>query len=152
MPDLKRLYGLPGAESLGSTLADCYDRWRDDWSDDADEDLAACIVRIEEWTVHPADDHLPHVDLLTEWLVKWVAENGEVDENASDCWESAARFEDVTLAFAEAMALLASKVTYRMADELVATHVLTHDAAGNALLPDGSPLYTTKVVGADQPV
>jgi len=132
----ERLYGLPYAESMDFELSTVYDRWHDDFADDEPKP----DVVIEEWTVHPADDHLPHIDRLMDWLVEWVCENGEIDEDATECWESAARCEDVTLAFAEAMDLLASKVTYRMADELVAIHTVTHDADGNPML-DGEPLY-----------
>lgn len=135
----ERLYGLPYAESMDFDPATVYERAEADVAFYTDNGPMPDIV-IEEWTVHPASDHLPHIGRLIDWLVEWVAENGEIDEDAFECWESAGRCEDVTLAFAEAMALLASKVTYRMADKHVATHTVTHDADGNPLL-DGEPLY-----------
>jgi hypothetical protein len=150
MPDLDRLYGLPGAESLDATLNDCYDRWRDDYADDDPATFADVVVRIEEWTIapHRVPDYI--IDYAVECVTDRMGDEG--DEDYSDQWEEAAEQDDVKAAFRAAADLLASKVTYRMADELVATHVLTHDRSGRAFLAaTGAPLYTTKVVDAGQP-
>jgi hypothetical protein len=78
-------------------------------------------ITVHEWTTHPASHHLPKVGYVLDWLVEWTSENGEIDEEACYHWEKAAEQEDVRAAAKALLDLIGSKVSYLMADDLVAT-------------------------------
>ena len=114
------LYGVPGAEHLAldpDTVLDC------------EFDNAAEEVELEEWTVRPATDHLPRADRLLEWIEETAYDYGEVDEGFSDHLNNIMGREDVRAAASALLELIASKVTYCMADTLVSTttYVLVDD-------------------------
>jgi hypothetical protein len=124
---------------MDSSLSAVYDRWRDDYDDEFID--AHATVAIEEWTVRdPADD----VKSLADWVAEMVAERVGEDEATEDyyeAWMDAAAAPVVLVAFTAALDLMASKVVgWRMADQLVATHTITHDANGTPML-DGEALY-----------
>lgn len=131
MSEEHHLFGTPGAEQLYIDLATAYEYWMEDGFPPPD---ALTVVEFEEWTVVPATGHLPRVDRVLDFVVEWTAENGDLDEYGAEAFEKAATHEDVKVALATALDLLASKVGYRMADEKVATHVITHDAEGRPML------------------
>lgn len=133
--DRTRLYGSEDAEVLFFDIADVYETDIEPWVDEHDRRPRT----IEEYTVHPAEYHLPAADDIVEHVIEWIADN-DVTEGVFDGWETASKHEDVQQAFRDALNLLASKVTGRMADKLVATHTITWDDHG-APLVDGEPLY-----------
>lgn len=133
-----RLYGLPHAEELFSTIEDCYesaidcDEPQDEWT-------------VEEWTVAPPGSHLPSADDMLAHLLEWAT------ECACDYWTT----EDWSESFQREIGDgnpytrslmrrirndIVSRITYRMADTKVAEHKITFDADNNPLL-NGQPLY-----------
>lgn len=153
----ERLYGLPSDEHLEFDPATVYEHesWLnaqdDTWEErESTDPLVPGYMEpvpppgfsfvIEEWSVAPPRRHLPAADRVLDYICEWVSDNGEIDEDGYDAWSSHADDPDVVAAFDAALDLLASKITYRMADKLVATHVVTFDAAGEPLL-DGEPMY-----------
>lgn len=133
-----RLYGLPGAEYMQGDLATVYEQWADDRGDY--ERAFLPDVAIEEWTVRdPADD----VKNMASWVAEAVAERvGESDatEEYAEAWWDAAKHPEVIAGFEVVLARMASKVTgWRMADRLLATHLVTH-VDGEPFL-DGKPLF-----------
>ena len=108
-----RLYGQVGADYLEHSLEGVLD--------DATEDFGTMLV--EEWTVHPAEYHLPAADQIVEWVVEWAEENGEVSEE----WDCPGAADDAgVLFFAETLRnAIAAKVTWRMADKRVAVWEVT---------------------------
>ena len=104
----QRLFGEPGDEVLHFDIDVAWER--------ATGDV------IEEHTVHPTTHHLPSVDGLLEWVSEWSAENGELDEYGSADIDEAMNHGDVEDAVRALYAAISGHVTYRMADEVVATH------------------------------
>ena len=131
-----RLYGTPDAEYLDLDLASAYERWEADLILDDGEPRPDCTI--EEWTTAPVTVPANAVATVVEELCERMADDG--DEGYYDSWMDAANHDDVRLAFQAAADLLASKVTYRMADRLVATHGITHDDEGEPML-NGERLY-----------
>jgi len=131
----ERLYGAPGAESLYFELSTAYEHAESDFADDEPKP----DVVIEEWTIGPVRPPAA-ADTVIEWLVERACDDDMCDEGLCESWEIAGSQSEVVAAFQAALDLFASKTTYRMADTLVATHAITHDADGNPML-DGEPLY-----------
>ena len=92
--------------------------------------------------MRPVADHLPSVDWIIETVLENVAEEGLLDEHGFEDFENACFADDVKAAAEAFRESVASKVKYRMADTLVATHEVTWDDNGDPLI-DGEPLYTT---------
>lgn len=132
----ERLYGQDGAEELYSDLGDAYESDIEQCAPDPDP--CECESHeILEWTVHPPRYHLQTAESI---LVRVV---GDLDEwTESDDWSEAIEQPDVLAAMDAVLDLMASKVTYRMADRLVATHQITWDAKGEPLV-NGEPMYLT---------
>lgn len=126
MNDMDRLYGLPGAEQLRFDIAEVYETEIDAYFDDPDRREWT----VEEWTVAPARSHMVDVEGLLEWVDEWAAECGEISEGFGLPVKDA----DVVAAAEALLDLIASKVTWRMADRLVATHTITWDADNEPLL------------------
>jgi hypothetical protein len=95
-------------------------------------------MAIDEWTVHPPSYHLPTADAVAEHVYEHACDM-EMSEDCDEEYRRVSQDPDVLAAFQSALDLMASKVTYRMADKLVATHTLTWTADGAPLL-DGEPL------------
>lgn len=132
----ERLYGVPGAEILHTTIADAYEAQIDPWVDE--HDLRPRVI--EEWSVHPPEYHLPSAERLLDWLVEQACEDGEVDEGFTECLENAVKRQDA-LVYADTLRKsLGSLVTYRMADDHLRDHQITWDDNGNPLA-DGEPMY-----------
>lgn len=131
----QRLYGLPFAEQMEFDAAAVYEQVECD----RDEEDRTPIV-IEEWSVHPAIYHIPSAAVIAERVVELVVDNGELDEYGADQFEAAASAEDVLVAAEALREVLASKVTWRMANKLLRTLTVTFDEAGEPLL-DGEPMY-----------
>lgn len=79
------------------------------------------IVDIDEWSTHPPTAHLPIPEMILDWMIEQGADN-ETDEG---WYEQAARVEhneDVLTKAQELIDDIADRITYRMADNLLATH------------------------------
>lgn len=98
------LYGTPGAENMEFDPESVLEHETND------------LVTIEEWAVKPPRSHLPEADVLLDWLAE---SDYEVTEG---WWESATdACDDELKAAAEALLdLMASKITFRMADRHIA--------------------------------
>lgn len=59
------------------------------------------------------------------WVAEWAAGN-DVDEGWYETAEAAARDDAVVRAFSDALDVMARKITYRMADRLIATYEVTY--------------------------
>ncbi len=137
-----RLYGLVGAERLYRDIADLYESQIDPYWDDDDRREWT----VEEWTVLDRIKQVPSGDIIAEWLVECVAEDGMWTDEAWDRLAPAAKDEEVLAAAENLRAVVASKLNYDMADELVGTHTISlpDDAAEGAPanpLFDGEPIY-----------
>lgn len=132
----ERLFGIPGAEVLYLDLASAYEAEIDPWVDELEHRPTV----LEEWTVAPPANHLPPAERLLDWLVEWVADNGDVAEGYYDELENVVGNAEVLSAAEEFRDAVARRMTFRMADRLVAEHPVTWDATGNPLV-DGERLY-----------
>jgi hypothetical protein len=132
----ERLYGVPDAESLYDDLGSAYERQIEDYVDDHDRRPRVLV----EWTVHPPKHHLPHASTIVEWLAERAAEDGGIDEGYSDHIDAIMRAPEVLVAADALLDAIAARITYRMAHEKVAEHVITWDAEGEPLV-DGTPMY-----------
>lgn len=136
-----RLYGLPGAEQMQSDLETVYEQWLDDFMpfDDGDSIvLVDQVVTIEEWSVKDCVASPYDVEAAVENLIERLGDEGT--EDYYDALESAAQSAEVLAAFQAAADLLCSKVGYRMADELIVTHTVTH--VGDVAYLDSKPLFS----------
>jgi hypothetical protein len=126
---------LPRAEELHIDPADVVQQWLDD----TDPDVETRFV-IEEWSVHPPSYHLPSRDTLLERICEEAYDNEWGEDNEE--WEAAAREPDVKNAAQTLLDLIASKVSYRMADKhLRDLQVTPSDDPDNPLL-DGVPTWS----------
>jgi hypothetical protein len=137
-----RLYCVPGAEECFDNPGDAYENGIEPYLPDERE-------VIEEWSVHSPSHHLPSADRVAEYVYEF-ASDVEMDENCDEDYQRASLDPDVVAAFQAALDLLASKVTYRMADQLVATHLVTWDEKGRPLL-DGEPMWAELDEGGPTP-
>lgn len=126
--DDEHVFGVPGAESLQDSAAAV-------WESELDgRDAEDYPFEIEEWTVRPIRDHFPSADTLIEYVMeRWLED--EVDEYFYEDCVNAARTEEAE----EFLSKWASRVHYRMADNIVATHQVTL-VDGEPYL-DGEPMY-----------
>jgi hypothetical protein len=136
MTDDRHLFGLPDAEHMQFDLETVYEEWADANLEPWPSDLTSVTVTIEEWTTAPLAYH--YIDYITEHVAERVAEDG--DEILYDSLANAGQKADVVAAFQAAVDLMLSKVGYRMAGELIATHVITHDAGCRPML-NGERLF-----------
>jgi hypothetical protein len=132
------LYGLHGAETLFLTAADVYETYIEPAEDPANRDTSWVI---EEWSSHPPTQHLPPADWVLETVVEWIDDDGEVTD--CDDWDDAARHPEVVAACQAMLNLMASKVSYRMADQHLRDLTVTWDENGEPLL-DGEPMYVAR--------
>lgn len=136
----QRLYGLPESEDLYFDPASVYESECEPFIDPIEEREAGRSFTIEEWTVHPPQEHLPKVGHVLDFIAEWPDEWGEVSEGYSEHLGKAMDNDDVRAAVQALIDVIASKVTYRMAAEQVATHKVTWDDEGEPLL-DGERMY-----------
>lgn len=136
---ITRLYGVPGAEQLHTELAACYESDIDPWHDEP----ANAPRVIEEWTTAPVSAHMPSGDWLITNFLDWVADEGMLDEGGFEHFTAACESADVREAAEHLRTLIGSKVTYRMAEKLVAEHRVTWNEQGDPLV-DGKPLYVKR--------
>ncbi len=123
-PEPERLWGLPGSETMFSDPIELYDAEVEPWLTDETD---SGPWEVEEWSVRPTIDLLPHSAAILEWIADWVFDNGEVDEGFRDNYIAKTACDEVVAAAKALRQAIASKITYRMADEKVATWVLTRD-------------------------
>jgi len=135
----ERLYGNPGAEQMHRTAEDAYEAEIGlDGALDAPDPGGTYVI--EEWSVRRPRTHAPRTDLILSWIVDNITDEGEVDEHVSNQWENAAEDPQVVAAFDAALDLMASKVSYRMADRHLRDLTVTYGTNGDPLL-DGEPMY-----------
>lgn len=134
MIDAERLFGLPGAEQLHREPAEVWESDIEPHLDEYDQDA----WDIEEWTVSAARTHLPSAERVIDWILSTL----DVYEYGYDAFDNASRESEVE----SMLEAWASRVTYRMADTLVATHHLT--LVDEQPFLDGEPLYVSSEVAA----
>lgn len=118
------LYGEPGAESLYRDMEGVIKA--------ANDDNPNRVYVIEQWTSHPPLSHLVKAAVLVEGIINDLAD-AEIDEVCYEDWVRASEQPDVVAAFQAAFELMASKVVYRMADELVGTYSVVGNEVGEIL-------------------
>ena len=127
---IDRLYGLPGAEDL-----------RDDpaavWESQCDGDGTDGPWIIEEWTVHPQGYGLPPAAFVIDNVVEYLAEAEGGWEGAD--YEAIANHPDVKAGAEALLDAVRRKVTWHMADRMVAEHTVT--MVGDEPYMDGEPMY-----------
>lgn len=126
-----RLYGIPGDEYLAAEPETVLEQLLADYDDD---DMPRII---EEWDVYPPESHLPNAELLLELLSDRASD--DTTEGWYECWSRDVYGDPiVTQAVELALAVIASKVTYRMARaKLRDLHVVHLD--GEWVLSDTPP-------------
>lgn len=134
---IKYLYGMPHAEDMDWDPQTVYEKYIEDYVDDHDRRPR----EIEEWTATGADVWLMHTDLIIEHVVEMSSD--ELGDGGYEHLEKAGKSDDVVAAFEAARALMASKVTYLMADKKIKTMTVTWNEEGEPLL-DGEPMYVKK--------
>lgn len=132
MTDEIRLFGIPGSEYLERSLQDAYERHIDPRFGEKPE------WEIEEWTVVDPRSQMPQVEMIAEYVAEWMADDAMFEE-AYESWEKALSHPEVVEALSKAFDLAATKVTFWVADQRVATHKVTFD--GEEPLVNGQPLY-----------
>lgn len=137
-----RLFGRPGAEILHADIAGVYESEIDPWLDE-EPGPETQAYEIEEWTVADPRRAFPAGDRIAEWITETVADEGEGDEGFFDDVERAAIRAQAVEWFDAVVAAWAKRMTYRMADRKVASHLVTWNAAGEPLL-DGEPMYARR--------
>ena len=142
MSDKRRLFGVVGAEELHRDIAEAYE---------SQVEHHICPderVEIEEWTAADNRTFMPPV----EDVINFVSESA-ADEAVTEWWreshQSVLGSSEVKEAFQKAIDLVASKMTYWMAHKKVASHSVTLDANGEALI-DGGYLYRKTESGGPQ--
>ena len=110
-----RLFGLVGAEQLHS---DPFYVWEMNVSE-AGEPLV-----VEEWTVRPPGEHLPSAADVLE-SIAYQCEDGETDEGWFESLGDALTAPDVVTLAEQLLDAVAQRITYRMAGDLIATHIVS---------------------------
>jgi hypothetical protein len=131
------LFGTPGAEILYDDPASVYEHDIEPWWD-PDEDSPR---QIEEHTSRFAVDGLPSVDDVASWLAETYAEADMAPDDDGKTADRIADHQGVKVAAHALFEAARAVITYRWAENLVATHTITVDADGQPLC-DGEPLYT----------
>lgn len=130
-----RLYGIRDAEELHDSIVDAYELHVEPSYEPED---GPCVI--EEWTVHPPRYHLPSAPEIAAWLVDEAELNGDLTDEAGETLRRQLRHPEILTAADALLEALAARMTYRMADEMVAEHDVTFDADGKPMV-DGKPLY-----------
>ena len=140
----ERIYGIPGSERLYSEVAEAYETQIDGQVDEDDNTPRV----IEEWTVAPSISHVRSASSIVEDLIEDAA--ADAPEDMYDSISHLDTDPDV-LAAAEALReAFASRITYSVADKMVAEHVITWDDKNEPLV-DGEPMYVPSHSGAERP-
>jgi len=109
-----RLFGLVGAEHLHS---DPFHVWEMNVSE-AGEPLV-----LEEWTVRAPAEHLPSAADVLE-SIAYQCEDGETDEDWFEDLGDALTNAEVVAIAGQLLDAIAEHITYRMAGDLIATHIV----------------------------
>ena len=131
---LPLLYGIPEGEDMELDPASVYEREYEPYREEGDNRPRY----IEEWSSTDASTWLMHTDWIIEHVVELSGE--ELGEGGHPQLEAAGKDPDVIAAFEAARALMASKITYLMANKKLRTLTVTWDEEGQPLL-DGEPMY-----------
>ena len=127
-----RLFGTVGAEHLRNDPYDVWDEW---WS--YQEDGTNPHLTVEEWTTRPQGEQLPSASDLLE-AISYACEVSETDEGWHESLSDALSDPGVVALAGLLLDAVAERITYRMAGELVATHVI--EIVDGELLYNGNPL------------
>lgn len=134
------LFGTVGAEHLHEDIESVID------AIPPDEDR----VEVEEWTQETDAQLVARItsaDLIIDHLVENFLDDYDADVYPPQPFAGDPTKDPALLQLAELLRqALARKVTWRWADQLVATHVVTWD--GDEPLVDGEPLYQRREVAS----
>ena len=114
-----RLYGTPDDERLDCDPDEAVQSYLDGFCGEF-----PVTITLEEHDTYPPRVHFPSGDYAAEWCAEWSADN-DTDEGFGDQAMDAAKDPAVVAAFDAAIDLLASKITYRMADKVTASYEVT---------------------------
>lgn len=124
-----RLYGLPDAEWLEDDISTVWETYLD-----GDDEYDGPWI-VEEWSTHPPSYHLPSARRVIDHIEEWAADNEVTCEgdyfNLTDT--------DILTAAQNLLDVIASKVTWRQSNELIATHTIT--LVDDEPHVDGEPMY-----------
>ena len=109
-----RLFGLVGAENLH---ADPFYAWEMNVPETGEP------LVVEEWTVRAPAEHLPSVAHLLDGI-GYQCEDGETDEGWHEDLGDALADPEVVVLAGRLIDAIAERITYRMAGDLVATHIV----------------------------
>jgi hypothetical protein len=112
-----RLYGPPDAEDLYSDLDSAVEAYVDDLATVNVGD----VFTFAEHDVHPPRYHFPSADHVLDEIVEWVCDNGEIDGDMAEEFEAVCRSAPAVAAIEFALDAIASKIRYRMANNLLRT-------------------------------
>ena len=131
---MPRLYGLSEAEHLYDDIASVWELEIEPMI------MGPGKALIEEWTVYDPGHHLPVADDIIASVWEWAVTWGEVAEDWGE--DFPLKDEDVRAVADDLLRVIADRIKYRMANEVVATHTIewTGDEGENPLL-DGEPMY-----------
>lgn len=129
-----RLFGVPHAETLYTSVADAYECQVEPWADDHDRRPRI----IEEWTVCEPISHLPSAASIAEQVFENACD--DAPDGYFDAGAHVWREDDVQAAAEALRQAIAGHITYRVADTRVAEHQITWDEQGEPLV-DGEPMY-----------
>jgi hypothetical protein len=113
MTDEIRLYGMDGWESLYTDLESAVESHLADLYEPKIGDEFV----FEEYDTCPVRSHMPSADHILEIIHEWTCDNGCVDEGFHEQMEKAVCDDEVRLKLDHVLDLIASKITYRMADK-----------------------------------
>ncbi len=113
----ERLYGMNGWESLDSDLGSAVESY----IDDRFEPVVDEVVEFEEFSVVPVRRDFPDAERILERIHDDICDDGMGDEGFHDDVERAMTAPDVVTAMEAVLDLIGSKISYRMADELLRT-------------------------------
>lgn len=128
----ERLFGLPHAERMHFDIDSAINEVLCDY----DQDVKPDSFMIEEWTTTSADLWLPSTESTLEWMVESTADEA-INEDLFEAYSTAAQHPAVKAAMQQVNMLLASKVGYRMANKMIATHHVTFSFDGTKVFVDG---------------
>jgi hypothetical protein len=133
------LYGVPGAERYYRTPRACFVI-----EIEPHHPVHNCgPATIEVWTAKTAWDFLPSTDQVIEYVTEVMEGNGFGSPDGQALREAEQDPANM-IAFQQALDILADRLDYLMADQLVGTHTVTWDPDGEPLI-DEAPLFPKEI-------
>lgn len=134
----QHLYGIDGWDDLYTDLDDAIEHYGTNSFADPGE---VREVVFTEWDTVPVAAHLPNAEWVLEQIAEWAGENGMLDSDGFERFDEVCRQVDITKRMAYLLEVIGSRVTYYMADTVVATHTVAIRTA-----PDDSVTFTWEIV------